>query len=197
MKQNLSLELLLKRVEQVKLLNGERYAEISELSKELGVRRTTLLDFLDSLDDDLYVLANLTFPRKKKSLLVIKDVFLHAHENVRSEKYRPWKLKQNAKRLNLSFYNNYGHVHGVYIVPDYHEDEYCNTLEKIQDIASKYELKSAGYYLGGLGDSTFLKPENGYEITPKVYDELVKGGWDLVGDISKVDDKEWKSKGLS
>lgn len=174
---------------QLKKINNEPYVSLIELAKELGVKKTDLLTFIEN-HSTCFVLKAV----EKKPLLILGAFEDDADNIVNKDKYIEKRKNLNKNLLHLSEMNNYGSISGYYIEPskDKHsfESQHLNTLSKITHLQERFSLKPASYYIGGFGDCSLIKPENGFQIHEQHILELINEGWEIAPDPNTL---KWKN----
>lgn len=189
-----------KRVDLIKMVNNSRYCLISELAKELKVRKTDLMQFIIdnpklfytenkwSYKDKVYyeyVCGNkvkMSNSVKNKNLgLGIEEVYLSPEDNFRTEEWLQRQVIEKAKYIHISEFDNYGIIEGYYICIDKEDDSiyrkwiWRNTEAKIKEIESLGILHKATFYFGGYSDCT---PHSfDYTITVNGLEKLKQEGW--------------------
>jgi hypothetical protein len=145
----------------VKEVNCENWAVISEVAKEMGVKKTALMQFVNDnpkLFKVVPYIGGITSNAKAKNLgLVIKTVYNSAEENPETEEWLEVKKKAWEKKIHIGELSYYG-CHEYWIIPEENgkERKYRNTPEKIQELvdAGVIEKKSTCY--GGWDDARYV-----------------------------------------
>lgn len=156
---------------------------VKSLAKELEVKSTDLMEFIENNPKLFYT------SKTKTKGLAVDAVFLVASDNPKTSEWLNKMIKGNEKTFSLSYYDNYGHISGYYIEVDGKDESkhlWRNTSDKVLELVKKYDLKPAGYHIGGFGDSTYVKPAQGFEVSTELLDELTKNGYSIVGKYSKA-----------
>jgi hypothetical protein len=177
--QKLTLEIVNHKLIQLKRISGLAYSTVPDLAKELGVRKTVLLDFMDA-NSLHFTTCHLKHFRKQSALLAVASCFLDPADNSQNKDlYVEKRQKLHSKDIQLSAMDNYGQISGYYIAPSSNdlERQYLNTDEKIQLLVKRFELPQARYSLGGFGDSSVIEPKDGFQISQKVVETLIAEGW--------------------
>ena len=145
----------------VKEVNCENWAVISEVAKEMGVKKTALMQFVNDnpkLFKVVPYIGGITSNAKAKNLgLVIKTVYNSAEENPETEEWLEVKKKAWEKKIHIGELRYYD-CHEYWLIPEENgkEIKYRNTPEKIQELvdAGVIEKKSTCY--GGWGDARYV-----------------------------------------
>ena len=167
----------------LKKVNCENYALVSEVAKEMGVKKTNLMQFIDDnpkLFKVVPYIGGITNNQKSKNHgLVIKAVFLTPEENPETEE---WLAKQKAdweKKLHVYEQTYYGQ-HEFWCFPEEYEQDsrryhlWRNTPEKFQELVEKGILKKTSQWYGGLGDS---HQRDVYLCNDDILQKLADAGW--------------------
>lgn len=145
----------------VKEVNCENWAVISEVAKEMGVKKTTLMQFINDnpkLFKVVPYIGGITNNAKAKNLgLVIKTVYNSAEENPETEEWLDMKKKEWEKKIHIGERTYYG-CHEYWLIPeegDGKERKYRNTPEKIQELVDAGVIKKITTCYGGWGDASY------------------------------------------
>lgn len=180
-----------RRVDLLKMANNNRYCLISELAKELRVRKTDLMQFvLDNpklfYAENIWLYKGATRSKsyeqtEHKNLGIgIKEVYLSAEDNFRTEEWLQKQIATKARYIHISEFDYYG-IQGYYIKIDKEDDSeyrewiWRNTESKVKEIESLGVLHMDTFYSGGFGDSSAHTVD--YAISPDGLDELIRAGW--------------------
>lgn len=147
-------------VDLVKKVNCESYVTIAEVAREMGVKKTALMQFV--LDNPK--LFNVTEWKKRTSKNTVKNlglafrtVYLSADQNPETDEWLQKMQKEWDKKLHVgeqSYYNQ----HEYFYIPEDTKSEndkywlYRNTPEKIQTLVDMGILKKTETGYGGLSD---------------------------------------------
>ena len=146
-------------VELVKKVNCECIALVSEVAKEMGVKKTALMQFIED-NPKLFKLGEKVKRTKNTQTtlgLGIMTVYLSADENPDTEEWIEKMRKVWEKKIHIGELSYYG-CHEYWIIPEddvaRKEGKYRNTPEKIQELvdAGVIEKKSTCY--GAWGDAS-------------------------------------------
>ena len=142
----------------VKEVNCENWATISEVAKEMGTKKTALMQFINDnpkLFKVVPYIGGITSNAKAKNLgLVIKTVYNSAEENPETEEWLEAKKKEWEKKIHIGEQTYYG-CHEYWLIPeegDGKERKYRNTPEKIKFLEEKGIIKKISGGYGGWGD---------------------------------------------
>lgn len=166
-------------VELLQKVNCERIALISEVAKEMGVKKTALMQFVED-NPKLFKLGEKV--RKTKSTqttlgLGIMQVYLSADENPDTEEWLEAKKKAWENKIHIGEQTYYGY-HEYWLIPgedaDSKESKYRNTPEKIKFLEEKGIIKKVSGGYGGLSD--YYRTEY-YPYSDEVQKALEEIGW--------------------
>ena len=170
----------IKRItELVKKVNCEYNALISEVAKEMGVKKTALMQFI--LDNPKLFKTEERFKytkNEKKSVgLAIRYVYLTPEENPDTEEWLAKMRKAWENKIHIGEQTYYGY-HEYFYIPeddvDSKESKYRNTPEKIKFLEEQGIIKKTSGGYGGLSD--YYRTEY-YPYTDEVQKALEKIGW--------------------
>lgn len=186
-----------RRFDLLKKMDKSSYIFVKDFVKEIKMKKTDFLIFTED-NEKYFNMVYITKRRKNAPDLInlaIKEIYIDPKDNPVTEEFLEFNKEKYKKTIELSYYDNYGHIGGAYIAPSKNtEGKYLNTLKKITNLQKKYKLKEASYWIGGFGDSSLIKPDDGYEITFEILEEILKDGWEVIDDKEYFSDKELKSK---
>lgn len=144
---NIDINEVIKRCELLKMVNNEKYVTVSELAKELNVRKTELMDFIVK-NKDCFV-TDCIAPSNKNIGLCILEVYHYGFENPNTMEYA---VSQTVKYSSTIFIDNIidddGKVKGHQVIEDIKEysphKEYLwrNTKHKLDTLHQKGILTS-------------------------------------------------------
>jgi hypothetical protein len=142
----------------VKEVNCENWATISEGEKEMGVKKTAVMQFINDnpkLFKVMPYIGGITSNAKAKNLgLVIKTVYNSAEENPETEEWLEAKKKAWENKIHIGEQTYYG-CHEYWLIPeegDGKEAKYRNTPEKIKFLEENGIIKKISGGYGGWGD---------------------------------------------
>lgn len=161
-----------KRFDLLKRIYGRTYCDVPNLAKELGVKKTDLMDFIEQ-NPKLFNVEN------GKKGLIIQGVFLKPEDNCKTEEWLEKQIEDNKMYIHIDEIDNYGQIIGYHIVCDKqyrnHENLWRNTEEKIEAIRALGVTEPKTFYLGWLGDSTRFDVE--HYISEDGIKTLEEHGW--------------------
>ena len=164
----------------VKEVNCENWATISEVAKEMGVKKTAVMQFINDnpkLFKVVPYIGGITNNAKAKNLgLVIKTVYDSAEENPETEEWLDAKKKEWEKKIHIGERTYYG-CHEYWLIPeegDGKERKYRNTPEKIQELVDAGVIKRITTCYGGLGDASY---ESVFIFNDEVKKAIEGYGW--------------------
>lgn len=179
----------------IKKVNCTSYAIVSEVAKEMGVKKTAFMQFIEDnykLFKVVPYIGGITSDSKAKNYgLVIKEVYNTAENNPATDEWLEVKKKEWEKKLHVSAKYYYNSLEFYYIAVDNavndscRYNEYRNTPKKIKELedAGILKLTTCGY--GGLSD--YYKME-AYRVTEEGLEKLAAAGWTT--DYQEVRNKE-------
>lgn len=178
----------IKRItELLQKVNCENWAAISEVAKEMGVKKTAVMQFINDnpkLFKVVMYIGGITSNTKAKNLgLVIKAVYNSAEENPDTEEWLEKKKKEWDKKIHIGEQTYYG-VHEYFCIPEddpkstngtyRKEGMYRNTPEKIKFLEEQGIIKKVSGGYGGLSDYHHTEY---YPYSDKVQKALEDIGW--------------------
>lgn len=178
-----------RRADLLKMANNKKYCLISELAKELKVRKTDLMQFILDNPKLFHTDNQWTYkvmPRSQqittdKNLgLGIEEVYLSPEDNFRTDEWLQKQIIDKAKYIHVSEFDYYG-VQGYFIKIDkegdskYKEHLWRNTESKVKEVKSLGVLHMETFYSGSFGDSSAHPVD--HAISPDGLDELIRAGW--------------------
>ena len=144
----------------VKKVNCENWAAVTEVAKEMGAKKTVLMQFIEDnpkLFKVVPYISGITSNAKAKNLgLVIREVYLNACENPVAEEWIEAQKKAWEKKIHIGERSYYG-CHEYWLIPeeDGKEGKYRNTPEKIQELVDAGVIKKQTTCYGGWGDANY------------------------------------------
>jgi len=143
----------------VKEVNCENWATISEVAKEMGVKKTALMQFINDNSKLFKVvpyIGGITSNAKAKNLgLVIKTVYDSADENPDTEEWLEKMRKAWEKKVHIGERTYYGcHEYWLIAEDGGKEGKYRNTTEKVQELADAGVIKKVRTCYGAWGDAS-------------------------------------------
>ena len=160
----------IKRIaELLQKVNCEHIALISEVAKEMGVKKTALMQFIEN-NPKLFKLGEKVKRTKNTQTtlgLGIMTAYLSADENPDTEEWIEKMKKAWEKKIHIGEQTYYG-CHEYWLIPeegDGKERKYRNTPEKIKFLEEKGIIKKISGGYGGFSD--YYRTEYypyGYEV---------------------------------
>lgn len=180
-------------VELIKKVNCENLALISEVAKEMGVRKTALMQFVEDNPKLFKIDTYYTYTkrdRKVKGLAIFK-VYLTPEENPDTEEWMEKMRKAWENKIHVGEQTYYGQ-HEYFHIPvddpnsanDTYRKEgmYRNTPEKIRFLEERGIIKKTTGGYGGLGDY--------YRTVYYPYDDEVRKALEEIGWTTDFDVNE-------
>ena len=163
----------------VKEVNCENWATISEVAKEMGVKKTAVMQFINDnpkLFKVVPYIGGITSNAKAKNLgLVIKTVYNSAEENPETEEWLEVRKKEWEKRIHIGERTYYGcHEYWLIAEDGGKEGKYRNTPEKVQELADAGVIIKVGRCYGSWGDA---RHEEVFIFNDEVRKAIEDYGW--------------------
>lgn len=154
----------------IQKVNCQNYALISEIAKEMGVKKTQMMMYIEA-HPKLFKLT------EAKKGLAVKTVYTDANQNPDTEEWMNVMKTRWNKKLHVGERTYYG-AHEFWFFPEESEgtkeSQYRNTREKFQELEDAGILKKGTRCYGGLSDS--YKAEV-YLYNTEVVKKLEEAGW--------------------
>lgn len=157
-------------------------ALISEVAKEMGIKKTALMQFIED-NPKLFKVEEITSKSLKgaqKTLgLGIRKVYLTAEQNPETEEWLAKQKEDWEKKLHVGEMTYYGQ-HEFWMFPEEYDqdshkyDLWRNTKEKFQELEAAGILKKTSRYFGGWGDG---RQGEFYLCDDEVLKKLTEAGW--------------------
>ena len=177
----------IKRItELLQKVNCARIALISEVAKEMGVKKTALMQFVEDNPKLFKIVEHQSRSAKglvKTAGLAIQKVYLIPEDNPDTEEWMEKMKKAWENKIHIGEQTYYG-CHEYFYIPvddpnstnDTYRKEgmYRNTPEKIKFLEEKGIIKKVSGGYGGLGDFTSTLY---YPYSEKVQSALEEIGW--------------------
>lgn len=172
-------------VELVKKVNCESIALIAEVAKEMGVKKTALMQFVED-NPKLFKLGEKIKRTKNTQTtlgLGIMTAYLSADENPTTEEWLEKMRKAWDKKVHIGEQTYYG-VHEYWLIPedDGKEGKYRNTPEKIKFLEEQGIIKKTSGGYGGFSD--YYHTEY-YPYGDNVQKALENIGWTTDFDVNE------------
>lgn len=148
MKPMITIDSVYKKFKLLIKANCSDYASIAELSKELKVLKTELMEFIENNEKLFNTIQN------KKLGLCVKNVYLTPADNPKTEEWLDKMKHQYEKHIIVTDIDNYGSHTGYAIIEDkentYRNKEYLwrNTKSKIEYLKSQQIIKDSIIIMG-------------------------------------------------
>ena len=165
-------------VELLKKVNCAHIALISEVAKEMGVKKTALMQFIED-NPKLFKLGEHQSRSAKgwvKTVgLAIQEVYLTPEENPDTEEWMEKMKKAWENKIHVGEQTYYGY-HEYFCIPedDGKEGKYRNTYGKIKFLEEKGIIKKVSGGYGGFGDYHHTEY---YPYSEEVQKALEAIGW--------------------
>lgn len=178
MKVVLNIELIYKKFNLLLKANCSDFASISELSKELKVLKTELMEFIECNEKLFNVFP---FPNKKLGLCV-KNVYLTPADNPKTDEWLEHMMQSYKTCIEVSPIDNYGTVAGYAIFEDFEntcvnkEHLWRNTKSKIEYLKSQQIIKDSIIIMGS-GYSSYIQNVENVLIEDNWREKLKNLGW--------------------
>ncbi len=173
----ISIHDLRQTVQLLKKVNCQGYALISETAREMGIKKTELMLFIEQ-NPKLFQLTEAKNARTGKTTgLAIRQVFLSPEENPDTPEWLGKMKKLWDHRLHVGgcyYYNSLEFLHFPEELPDSRESLFRNTPEKFKELEEAGLLKKQKRTYGGLSDSYTTEV---YLWTPETEKLLQEKGW--------------------
>lgn len=170
----------IKRItELLQKVNCARIALISEVAKEMGVKKTALMQFVEDNPKLFKIVEHQSRTAKglvKTAGLAIQKVYLIPEDNPDTEEWMAKMKKAWENRIHIGEQTYYG-CHEYWLIPeegDGKERKYRNTPEKIKFLEEKGIIKKISGGYGGWGD--YNRTEY-YPYSEEVQKALEDIGW--------------------
>ena len=151
----------IKRIsELLQKVNCECIALISEVAKEMGVKKTALMQFIED-NPKLFKLGEKVKRTKNAQTtlgLGIMTAYLSADKNPETEEWIETQKKAWVRKVHIGERSYYG-CHEYWLIPEdsveNKEGKYRNTPEKIQELVDAGVIKKQTTCYGGWGDANY------------------------------------------
>ena len=148
----------------IQTVDCTRYALVADVAKEMAVKKTELMQFIEDNPKLFYTyeaFRNVSKSSNKSIGLAIGKVYLTANENPSTEEWLNDRIAEWDKKIHVAEMTYYNQHEYYYIPEDNHNSEnsiyamqgkYRNTPEKIKELVDAGVLKKSPAGYGGLGD---------------------------------------------
>jgi hypothetical protein len=163
----------------IQKVDCQYYALITDTAKELGVKKTALMQYIED-HPKLFKLVEVVKPKPKG--LAIQVVYTDANQNPLTEEWLKVKQVEWSNKVNVSEMSYYGYHEFYYLKVDDPKDSlreglWRNTPEKIQTLIDAGVIKKVKTGYGGLSD--YYNWE-GLLLTTDADAAIKELGWELV-----------------
>lgn len=160
----------------LKKVDCTSYALISDVSKEMGIKKTALMQFIED-NPKLFSLVEVT-KKGKSAGLGIRKVYLMAEQNPETEEWLNHQKDLWKKKIHISSMYYYGQLEFHHIMVDNNDGKknlYRNTPEKIQKLEEAGLITKSDCWYGGLSDSYKIET---YQVNSDVIKKIEEAGWE-------------------
>lgn len=170
-------------VELIKKVNCSTWAIISEVASEMGIKKTTLMQFVQDnpKNFDIVEATSRSARGVVKTLgLAIRKVYLTAEENPVTEEWLTKMKEEWADKIQvfeMSYYNQHEFWYLGVDTETNRRNQWRNTPEKIQTLIDAGVIKMVETGYGGFGD--YYNWE-GLLLTPEAREAITSLGWNLI-----------------
>lgn len=161
--------------ELLKKVDCTNYALISDVSKEMGIKKTALMQFIVD-NPKLFSLIEVT-KKGKSAGLGIKMVYLTADQNPDTEEWMKVKMVEWDHKLHVGgkyYYNTLEFWFFPEETSDSKESKYRNSRAKFEQLEEMGILKKTTQGYGGLSD--YYKVDV-YPCNTEILEKLANAGW--------------------
>ena len=181
-------------VDLLKQVNNANSCLVSEVAKEMGVKKTDLMEFINE-NTKLFLTVN--SPKGKS----IRYAYPSAECNHYTEEWLAKAKRDYAKTIYVSQWNCYGQLENYYVTQDANSiyDNSCSFEDKKylwRNTAEKMDafIKS-GHFFAGIGSTgMFTGTSLPYCLKVEHMKALVDEGWTIIGENIPASIKEYQNK---
>jgi hypothetical protein len=158
-----------------KKVNCQNYVLISEVAKEMGVKKTQLMLFIEE-NPKLFSLCEVKKGDKVLGL-GIYTVYTDANQNPVTEEWMKVQKSKWERKLHVGEWSYYGVREFLYFPtedPKSRESQYRNTPEKFQELEAAGILKRTAQGYGSFGDYSKVEV---YLCNGEILKKLTDAGW--------------------
>lgn len=172
---------IIRIVDLLQKVNCSRLALISEVARELGVKKTALMQFIED-NPKLFCTQEMTRRSKRGTStvgLAIRDAYPTAGDNPATDEWLELRRKEWEKKLHVAGYDYYGRIEYHYFPEDNPKDSlrtglWRNTPEKFRELEEAGVLKKRNIGSGGFGDYSVMER---YVYNDDSAKALAEHGW--------------------
>jgi len=185
----LNIQNVKETVRLIEKVNCQNFALISEVAKEMSVKKTQVMAYIES-HPKLFTLVEV---RKGDKVLGlgIRTVYTEADQNPDTQEWLDRKTREWDHKIHVGEMSYYGQ-HEFWLFPEEtsksKERLYRNTPEKIRELEEKGILKKTDQCYGGLGDCSKVSV---YLCDGETLKKLTDAGWST--DFEEVSSKSKNS----
>lgn len=158
-----------------KKVNCQNYVLISEVAKEMGVKKTQLMLFIEE-NPKLFSLCEVKKGDKVLGL-GIHTVYTDANQNPETEEWMKVQKSKWERKLHVGEWDYYGVREFFYFpieISDSKESKYRNTPEKFKELEEAGILKRSAQGYGAFGD---YSQASVYLCNGEILKKLSDAGW--------------------
>lgn len=181
----LNIENVKDTVRLIERVNCQPFALISEVAKEMGVKKTQVMAYIES-HPKLFILVEVKKGDKVLGL-GIRAVYSEAVQNPETEEWTAEKIAQWDHKLHVAPYLYYDQLEFYYFPEELSktkEQKYRNTMDKFRQLEEEGLLKKTTQGYGGLSD--YFKTDV-YLCDGEALKRLADAGWST--DFEEVSSK--------
>lgn len=159
----------------IQKVNCQNYALISEVAKEMSVKKTQVMMYIES-HPKLFLLVEVKKGDKVQGL-GIRTVYTDANQNPETEEWMKVKKAEWDHKLHVGGQYYYGQLEFWFFPEersDSKESKYRNTQEKLKELEEMGILKKTTQGYGGFSD--YYRTEV-YPCNSEVLEKLANAGW--------------------
>ena len=159
----------------IQKVNCQNYALISEVAKEMGVKKTQVMMYIES-HPKLFILVEVKKGDKVQGL-GIKTVYTDASQNPETEEWLNLQKNLWEKKIHIFAQYYYGQLEFYHIAEDSSAGKrnlYRNTPEKIQELEEAGLITKSECWYGGFSDSYKIET---YRVNSDVIKKIEDAGW--------------------
>ena len=162
-------------------VNCKPLALVSEVAREMGVKKTALMQFIED-NPKLFRTEEMVSRSRRGTTtagLAIRDTYPTAGDNPATDEWLELRRKEWEKKLHVAAYDYYGHIEYHYFPEDNPKDSlrtglWRNTPEKFRELEEAGILKKQDIGSGGFGDYSVMER---YVYNDATAEALATHGW--------------------
>ena len=159
----------------LKKVNCTNHALISDVSKEMGIKKTSLMQYIED-NPKLFSLCEVKKGNKVLGL-GIYTVYTNANQNPETEEWMKVQKSKWEHKLHVGEWDYYGVREFLYFPQEYSdskESKYRNTKEKFKELEEAGILKRTTQGYGSFGDYSKVEV---YLCNGEILKKLDEAGW--------------------